>query len=138
MKYSKVSVGEVYIFDQLNTLKQMETGVNFVKVIGKSFFRVDVVPCNIFGESSDQPFKTGAEMLMPISENKADNIIIRYPLNSPVFTLDDASLLSEIAIFTVKNVEKTKLTEADCIHLTGLLQKVKFYAELNEKYKPRE
>lgn len=138
-----IVVGECYLFDKDNTERQLENGVNVVIVsdIVKRLFHsplIHVHPVNKFGQIAyGKTYVVKGELLTPMSNDKSDNVVIRYPSSIPTFSMDDTALLTNIAMKVMARHSDGSdvLHEDDIIRLGSLVQKVKFYAEIAERYR---
>lgn len=134
----QISVGDFCLYDPENTTKKLDTDVRVVKVVGKKAFgRVFyVVPVDSNFSRNIAPVEVRERMLKKMSENPEENVIIRYPANIPIFSQTDTKILADIAMYALKNASDLSLTDEDMLKISSLVQKVKFYAEIAENYRP--
>lgn len=146
MRYQDINIGELYLVDRYNeAFKQFERGVNVIKVESKR--RNILLQPTITGRIIDRDGNPVSgerglinimdiEKLEPVSSNPMDNIIIRYPLNSPTFSSFDVELLGKVLGYAVNKNEEIGLSDQDMICLTALLSKIKFYSSISETHRP--
>lgn len=139
MALNNLNVGEIYIYDKNNARKQLEGGVDLVKVIKKpSIFKPNIVAVthiNRFGEESDQYFETEVSNLTKLDPNPYNNVIIRYPYDTPVFTSRDLDVISSIVLKVIQT-KAIPLTDMELLNANSAIQKIQFYAQIYDKYFP--
>ena len=145
MKISDLEIGQLYIYDPLNTKGQYEEGVKIVKIkdIRRYFIFTVYAECipyiavtNTFDETNILRV-SDPELIQPIDSNPEKNIVVRYPSDLPAFSEYDVHLLAKVAHeMATKFFDQSDLNEQELLVLTGLLTKVKFYAEITERYRP--
>ena len=116
MKISDLEIGQCYIYDPLNTKGQYEEGVKIVRIkdIRRYFIFTVYAEC--------EPYM---------------NVIVRYPSDLPAFSDYDVHLLAKVTNeMAVKFFDQSDLSEQELLTLTGLINKIKFYADITEKYRP--
>ena len=132
MKYKDVKIGEVYLFDPQNRMKQYESGVKFLQVWDKQrgFFS----PSIIRGRSirSDMTIGTGevittADFIEPFDPSK-ERLIIRFPENAPTFNGSDIAILSKLSNMAVNEL-KDQFSDPELVAVLSLLKKVEFYGK---------
>lgn len=140
MQFEDVRVNENYIYDKDNTLNQLECGVNVVQVIriNKGYFGfnryIKVVPMNMQGEPMpNQAFQTSEELLSPMGQ---ENIIVRYPTDLPAFSIFDTQIVAKVAQYSALHQKEFDLSDQELLLLTGVLNKINFYARISEEYRP--
>lgn len=142
MKYNDIEVGQFYLYDKDNEYNRVDSDIPVVKVASKSkvFFRPTILVYPVIpgrGVVTNQPFYLTHEgMISKMSNNPADNVIIRYPANIPVFSIDDTNVISKAFMYALNHANDCKLSEQEVLKMSTLVQKVKFYAEISEKYRP--
>ena len=132
MKFSEVRIGEVYLFDPQNRMKQYESGVKFLQVWDKQ--RRLLSPSIITGRSirSDMSIGTGevittADFLEPFDPSK-EKVIIRFPENAPTFNGSDIAICSKLANIAVSEL-KDKFSDPELVAVLSLLKKIEFYGK---------
>lgn len=145
MKISDLEIGQCYIYDPLNTKGQYEEGVKIVKIknIRRYFIFTVYAECEPYIAATgkfdrDHLMKVSdSELLQPINENPEKNVIVRYPSDLPAFSDYDVHLLAKVTNeMAVKFFDQSDLSEQELLTLTGLINKIKFYADITEKYRP--
>lgn len=142
MKYHDIEVGKYYLYDKDNENNRIDTDICVVKVIskGRKFYKpmIQVYPV-IAGkpEATPVPFYIYDERkLSEMSDNPADNVVIRYPANVPSFSMDDVNVISKVFMYALNHVADCKLTDQEVLKMSTMVQKIKFYTEISEKYRP--
>lgn len=142
MRYGDIEVGKFYLYDKDNSCRRIDSDINVVKVLDKNrfLFRTYVRICPVMpdkGVCLEHSFVIeNEEMLSKMNSNPAENVVIRYPSDAPVFSSDDCVVMSKAFMYALKNAKDCKLSEGEVLKMSSIVQKVKFYAELSEKYRP--
>ena len=144
MKINEIEEGKCYLYDTENTVGQYEDGINIVKVLSKhKFFFIQYVICAPYSMSLNS-FNmnylmkvSDLSLIEPMDNNPGKNILIRYPSDLPAFSDYDVQLLAKVSNeMATKFFTESDLTEQELLVLAGLLTKVKFYADVTERYRP--
>lgn len=137
-----IEVGKNYLFDPKNEAKQLESGVSVIKVLEahRRFLKKIYTVCPVMDESEsgvliNSSFVTTEERLEIMSNNPNDNVIIRYPVDIPTFSIEDVVLLANISMKIMELYKDGKYPMDDdmVIRMGALVNKIKFYAEISEK-----
>ena len=143
MKYKDVELYKDYIFDPANTQRALEISTRVVQAVRKrkplfSKGLVTVIPYNNYNGNimTQNKFEIGADLLMPMSDNVTKNVIIRYPADLPAFSMNDVAILGKIGHIAAMHAKEFNLDDNELLMITGLLSKLKFYADITEGYRP--
>lgn len=142
MRFHDIEVGKCYLYDKDNENNRIDTDISVVKVLskGRRFYKLVIQVCPIIAgkpEATPMPFYIYSERkLSEMSDNPADNVVIRYPANVPAFSMDDVNIISKVFMYALNHVAECKLTDQEVLKMSTMVQKVKFYAEISEKYRP--
>lgn len=143
MDYNDVKLYQNYLFDPANTQNALEISTKVVQAVNKrkplfSKGIVTVIPYNNYNGNSMilNRFDVGADLLMPMSDNITKNVLIRYPADLPAFSANDVAILGKIGHFAAVNAKEFDLNDDELLMITGLISKVKFYADITEGYRP--
>lgn len=142
MRYSDIQIGGCYLFDKDNTGMRIDGDINVVKVVSKTrgLFRAAISVYPIVADKGECPNNTFViskeEILSEMNSNPAENVIIRYPSDIPVFSDDDCAVMAKAFKYALDHINDSMLTEAEVLKMSAIVQKVKFYATISEKYRP--
>lgn len=123
---SNIKIGEVYIFDILNHTHRIENEVLFVQVLEKHN-RLFRKPLYTVRSTTGEVFKCVGSFLTPMPKDVDTNkVVMRYPIDMPVFTKDDIDTLTNF-ISDHMNREEDNIDS-----LSKILCKLAYYASVNE------
>lgn len=144
MRIEDLEIGKIYLFDPINETKQIESGINFVRLESirhHIFFKKPVVSVvsNTTGEILPlEPFETEERFLVELNmTNPRSNIVIRYPTDMPVMSSTDLAIITKLSDIVMSDPRlKGTITEPEMIQLLSTLKKVEFYTSISERYRP--
>lgn len=132
MRKSDIVAGECYIYDPSNKAMQLENGINIVRVDEPPKFFNAYIKCHPIRMSTGEEEKelkmeVIAAMLEPIHNDPRRNIVIRYPLDMPVFNKGDVEVIEAL----IDIVNATTMNDKPLVtsKLSATLAKVEFYAD---------
>ena len=144
MRIEDLEIGKIYLFDPVNETKQIESGINFVKLESfrhHIFYKKPVV--SIISNTTGQvlpleQFETEERYLVELDmNNPRRNIVVRYPSDLPVLSSTDLAIITKLSDIVMSDPRlKGAITEPEMIQLLSTLKKVEFYTTISEKYRP--